>query len=260
VGETELPLYEGISANQVAVAQNSDGRLVVFYVGSNNAIYYTRQLVASSTEWLGQTALPGDASFWVQQVIVGQNHDGRLAVFWTRTDFGTLFILWQTAAGVLEWSGESIFGSLDSAQQVAVGCNSDGTLEIFYVGTNNDLYHNRQASAGAGGWAGETRFPNASALQVAVGQNLNGALEIFYIGTNTSLYHNWQASPGSTDWVGETAFPGDSAKQIAVGRNADGRLEIFYVGTNFRIYHNWQLSPMESKPPTHYPIPGRDAG
>jgi hypothetical protein len=252
VGETR---FSGDSANQVAVAQNSDGRLEIFYVGTNADLYHNWQMkpgVSDPGNWAGETRFSGDSA---NQVAAAQNSDGRLEIFYVGTNTN-LYHNWQIKPGISDpanWAGETRF-SVDSAKQIAVAQNSDGRLEIFYVGTNNELYHNWQIKPGISdpaNWAGETRFPGDSAKQIAVAQNSDGRLEIFYVGTNNDLYHNWQMKPGISDsanWAGEARFPGDSANQIAVAQNSDGRLEIFYVGTNTVLYHNWQTKPGISDP------------
>ena len=219
-------------AVQMTVGANVDGRLEVFYVGTNGLLYHNWQVAPNGT-WHGEVPLGGAAL----QAAVARNADGRLELFYVGTN-NVIYHNWQTAPNG-GWFGERPLGG--SAKQLTVARNSTGCLEVFYVGTNDALYHNWQVAAG-GNWAGETRFAQDSAKQIAVGQNADGRLEIFYVGTNNDLYHNWQTLPGAGPWAGETRFSGDSARQIAVSRNADGRLEIFYVGTNNGLYHNWQTS------------------
>ncbi len=222
------------AANQVTVAQNTDGRLEMFYIGTNDGLYHNWQ-TAPNSGWAGETPFSGDSA---KQITVGQNADGRLEMFYVGTN-NNLYHNWQTAPGQ-GWAGEFEFPG-DSAKQITVVQNADGRLEIFYVGTNSNIYHNWQTAPNQG-WAGEFEFPGDSAQQIAVGRNADGRLEMFYVGTNNKLYHNWQVAPGQ-GWAGEFEFVGDSALQIAVAQNADGRLEIFYVGTNYGLYHNWQVSP-----------------
>ena len=199
----EFRLGNGDSARQIAVGRNADGRLEVFYVGTNYDLYHNWQTIPNGLLWARETRFPKDSA---QQIVVGQNADGRLEIFYVGTN-NDLYHNWQIAptnwnqpTTVNNWAGETKF-SKDSAQQIAVGQNADGRLEIFYVGTNNDLYHNWQLVPAnwnqpttVNDWAGETRFPNDSAQQIAVGQNADGRLEIFYVGTNSDLYHNWQTS------------------------------------------------------------------
>ena len=230
-GETR---FADNAAKQVTVGQDVDGRLEIFYVGTNDGLYHNWQ-TAPNGGWAGETPFPNDSA---QQIALAQNADGRLEIFYVGTN-NNLYHNWQVAPGQ-GWAGEFEFVG-DSALQIAVAQNADGRLEIFYVGTNNGLYHNWQVSPG-GAWAGETRFPGCSANQVAAGRNADGRLEIFYVGRNNALYHNWQVSPNGA-WAGEFGFPNVSAQQIAVAQNKDGRLEVFYVGLNNGLYHNWQNTP-----------------
>jgi hypothetical protein len=229
----EFPM--GGSALQIAAAQNQDGRLEIFYIGTGNHLYHNWQLAPNGLLWAGETPFVGNSAL---QVVAARNTDGRLEIFYIGTG-NHLYHNWQTVAGGPTWFGETPFAG-DYADQIAVGQNTDGRLEIFYVGTNRGIYHNWQTVAGGPTWFGETRFPRGvSAEQIAVGLNPNGRLEIFYIGTGGNLNRNMQTQEGSSDsYVGETPFANDSAKQVTVGRNLDGTLEIFYVGTNNTLYHN----------------------
>jgi hypothetical protein len=224
----------GGSAQQIAVGQDADGHLEVFYVGTNNYLYHRWQMSPNSLVWSDETRFPSDSA---TQVAVGRNKDGRLEIFYVGTN-NDLYHNWQVAPNGT-WAGESRLSNA-SANQVAVGSNADGHLEVFYVGTNGKLYHNWQVTPGSSTWAGETQFPGDSAQQVVVGGNTSGELEIFYVGTNNYLYHNWQVAPNGP-WAGENRLSNASAKSIAWGRNSDGRQEVFYVGTNNNLYHNWQV-------------------
>ena len=226
----------GGAANYIAVGQNADGRLEVFYAGTGSDLYHNWQLGANQLLWAGETRFSGDSA---KQIAVARNADGRLEIFYVGTN-NDLYHHWQTTPNG-NWAGETAFPGV-KANQVVVIQNHDGRLEIFYRGTGNDLYHNWQTTPN-GGWAGHTPFVSDSAQQLSVSANTDGRLEIFYVGTNNDLYHNWQSSPGSAVWVGETSFPGAKANEVQVGQNADGRLEIFYRGTGDDLYHNWQTSP-----------------
>jgi hypothetical protein len=233
--------FEADSAQQIAVAQNADGRLEIFYIGTNDSLYHNWQ-VSPGGSWAGQTTLASDGA---RQVAVGQNADGRLEIFYVGTDYG-LYHQWQTSpSGQINptgWSGQVRFAN-DSASQVAVARNADGRLEIFYIGVlDSGPYHNWQVEPN-GNWNGETIFGPDVATEIAVGRNRDGRLEIFYVGPEQGLYHNWQLTPGSPTWAGPTILPGAPTQQVAVGQNADGRLEVFCVGTNGDLYHIWQDIP-----------------
>ena len=232
----EFPL--GGSSHGLAVGANADGRLELFYVGTNSNLYHNWQTAPNSLFWAGEVHFADNSA---KQIAVARNADGRQEIFYVGTN-NDLYHNWQTAPNSEVWAGETRFAN-NSAQQIAVGQNLDGRLEIFYVGTNGDLYHNWQTAPNSQVWAGETWFRGNSAKRVAVGRNADGRLEMFYVGTNNDLYHNHQTAPNGNGWAGETHFANNSAKQVAVGQNQDGRLEIFYVGTNNDLYHNWQTAP-----------------
>ena len=217
-------------AKTIAIAHDADGRLELFYVGSDEHIYHNFQNSPDGL-WHGSVPLGGAA----RSLAVGYHEDGRIELFYLGTDAALYHNYQKSQNG--DWSGELALGGKGKA--LTVGRNADGRLEIFYVGTNDRIYHNFQNAADAG-WYGEVPL-SGSAKDLAVGSNANGRLELFYIGTNDALYHNYQRKVGS-DWSGEGAL-GGKARQIAVGNDADGALELFYVGTNDGIYHNFQDGP-----------------
>lgn len=233
----------GDSAQQIAVGQNSDGRLEVFYVGSDNALCHNWQTAPSSTNWNGESKFANTSAY---NIAVGQNLDGRLEVFWSGTD-KAVYHDWQTTPNGA-WYGATILVPVQYPDQydifpsLAVGRNLDGRLELFYAFVNQELYRISQ-TAPNGLWGEPKRFSGDSADQIAVGRNEDGRLEIFYSGLQQELYHNSQKAPNSDSWTGESRFAVNSAQQVAVGHNADGRIEIFYVGTNSNLYHNWQTIP-----------------
>ena len=245
----ETPL--GGFAQQICVGRNQDGRLEIFYVGTNGNIYHNWQ-TAPNGGWSGEVPLGGTA----QQICVARNQDGRLEVFYIGTNQQLYHNYQVTPNG--GWAGEQGidggFGIIkDKAFQLCVGQNQDGRLEIFYIGTNFNLYRRRKTASNGNDWENEERIDGGfgiirdTAFQLCVGQNQDGRLEIFYVGTNLFLYHNWQTAPNGTDWHGEERFGNgwfpDTAYRICVGRNKDGRLEVFYIGTNLQLYHNYQVVP-----------------
>lgn len=270
----ETPL--GGEATQICSALNRDGRLTVFYVGTDGKVRHNCQ--APTPGWKGQTELGG----WAKQLCVGQAADGGLHLVYV----GTNDRLYQNRQTVktMAFEGETEVGG--SARQVCMGLNTDGRLELFYVGMDGHIYHNRQTSPN-GDWAGAARLAGLArsicvarhpdgrleifyigangslfrnpqkapsgaflgeiplggeAVQLCVGQNADGRLEVCYVGTNGHLYHNWEKRPNG-DWAGEQDFDGASAREVCVERNADGRLEILYIGTDRCIYHNFQVAP-----------------
>jgi hypothetical protein len=214
----------GGAGTQLSTVENGDGRIEVFYVGTDHAIYHNWQ-DSPGGAWHGQAALGGAA----KQLAAVANADGRLEVFYVGTN-DHLFHNWQDTPGGA-WHGEAELGG--AAKQIEAAVNQNGATEIFYIGTNDRLYHRWYSGAG---WSAEAALGGA-AKQLTVTRNADGRLEIFYAGTDDGIYHNWQNAPGAA-WHGEAAM-GGAAKQLAVGQNADGRAELFYIGTNDALYHRW---------------------
>jgi hypothetical protein len=69
-------------------------------VGTNNKIYHNWQ-TAPNNGWSGENLLAGSA----KQIVVGQNADGRLEVFYVGTN-NKIYHNWQTAPNN-GWNGEA---------------------------------------------------------------------------------------------------------------------------------------------------------
>jgi hypothetical protein len=171
----------GGAAKELSIGSNSDGRLELFYVGTDANLYHNWQTTPNGG-WLGQRPFGGAA----KKIAIGSNSNGRLELFYIGTD-NNLYHNWQTTPNG-GWFGQRPFGG--AAKELAIGLNSDGRLELFYVGTDDNLYHNWQTTPN-GGWFGQRSFGGA-AKRIAIGSNSDGRLELFYIGTDNNLYHNWQ--------------------------------------------------------------------
>ena len=87
-----------------AVAQNADGRLEVYIVGSDRQLYHIRQTSKSdSTQW--SKPVPFTGGYWPlsSNPAVAQNADGRLEVFMVGSD-GQLYHIRQAEPND-EWDG-----------------------------------------------------------------------------------------------------------------------------------------------------------
>jgi M6 family metalloprotease-like protein len=135
----------GGSAKQLAVGQRKNGRLEIFYVGLDDALYHRWQTNWSNA-WSSQAALGASA----KRLAVTANKDGRLELFYIATD-ESLCHTWQKKPNA-GWSPPESFGV--SARQAAVAANKDGRLELFYVGSNDALYHRWQTTPN-NGWGAE---------------------------------------------------------------------------------------------------------
>jgi hypothetical protein len=73
------PIPLGGSALQLAVGKNADGRLEIFYVGTNNYLFHNWQTAPNANVWFGETRFASDSA---KQIAVGTNANGSLVIFY----------------------------------------------------------------------------------------------------------------------------------------------------------------------------------
>jgi hypothetical protein len=235
-----LPTWSGqkamspYSAKQISPVVNAPGEMQIFYVGTNNKLYYNTQTGPDGGEennhWVGETLL---SNTQIQEVIAVANSQGNPMLFYRRMDNAIYYNF------SLSSKGETKFSPYLALQLVAV-LNSQKLIEIFYVGTNNLLYFNRQTSANdSGAWLGETQLLGVQARQVAAVMDSNGVLEVFFTDMNNNLFNTWETM--TDKWAAPRAFKTSQALQMTAVANHDGHLELIYIGTNGVLYHNWQV-------------------
>jgi hypothetical protein len=254
------------SGHQLMVA-NKDGRLEVFGLGSNGAIWHAwEQSVNGSWGQFASLGAPFSGAF-TGDPAVGINPDGRLEVFATNTD-GNVYHSWQNAPGG-GWTafytlGHPAAGGFTGIPSVAT--NTDGRLELFSTGPDGRVYHAWQGAPG-GGWTGWYSLGLAGTGQfksdVAPGRNGDGRLEIAAVDAGGAMWHAWQTAPsGSWSFFYNLSAPSVSNRVVGTPgetTNRDGRLEITARGTNNEVWHIWQTAPSGGWGPW-YSLGGNIAG
>jgi hypothetical protein len=237
---------EGIADLQAA--NNADGSLSVFGIGTNGDIWTASQN-APGVGWSNWSDLSGEniqAGF-----VVGKNLNGTLEVFGVDSN-SDIWYNSQAASGA--WSGWVSLPGKSVNPRLAIARNLDGRLELFGVGGNGNVYHNWQTSPG-GSWNGWSEIAGKQ-LQpgFVVGQNKDGPLVLF--GVEAGRYDTWhgsdwnknhqnvwsigQQTPGGTydrwmDMGGAGLDP-----QLVVGNTADGRIQLFGISYNHDVWSDWQ--------------------
>jgi predicted Zn-dependent protease len=231
-----------------AVAINSDGRLQVLVIGTNNQLYYKAQATAGSSTWSSSWTSLGGGIKADTSPVVTRNSDGRLVVFVVGSNNG-LFYKTQTSPGSSMWTAyQALGGGIKDSTGPAVVMNSDGRLVVFVVGSNNQLYYKTQTSPNSDTWS-----PAWTSLgggikadtSPAVARNSDGRLQVFVVGTNNQLYYKTQSSTNTNSWSPAwTSLGGglrDSTNPVIIA-NSDGRLQAFIVGTNNQLYYKTQTT------------------
>jgi hypothetical protein len=236
-----------------AVVRNADGRLEVFSIDTNGALWHIWQTSPNGT-WSSWVSLgtPTNVQF-VPTPGVNQNADGRLEVFIPGSD-GALWHIWQITAGG-SWHN-SWFSSGQPSTTVGIFFpagviqNADGRLEVFALGRDGALWHIWQTSPN-GNWNTWTSFGTPSNVNFVtaptVNRNKDGRLEVLITGNDGALWHIWQTSPGR-DWSTLVSLGAPTNTSLTpfsspvVSENADGRLEVF-AETGGVLWHAWQIIP-----------------
>lgn len=215
--------------SKIATARNADGRLSVFYIGANSAIYYRSQLSPGSTGWTDEIYIPA----YAKAITAVTDWQGRIELFYIGAD-NALYHRWQPWTNTDQWSAEERFAA--NIQAVTAANNGLGKLEVIAIGSNNQLYEMQQTQPGS--WDGQWTNIPAVAVDISSAVESDGRVDIFYVGGDNAMYHRSELTAGGS-WSDEEYWPSNLRKSAAT-RNADGRLELFAIGSNAEIYDNWQ--------------------
>jgi hypothetical protein len=221
-----------------SVVINSDGRLEVFAVGGDRAVWHNWQESPHAGPWSGWGSLGGIVT---SDPVTVDNSDGRLELFARGTD-NALWHNWQQAAHSGPWSGWNSLGGVITSDPSVV-CNSDGRLEAFARGSDNGLWHIWQTEPHAGPWSGWASLGGIITTNPLAVVNTDGRIEVFARGTDNALWHNWQTAPHAGPWSGWYSLGGNIESDPAVFTNSDGRLEVFARGADNALWHIWQQAP-----------------
>jgi hypothetical protein len=137
-----------------AIAPSVDGRLELFTVGNDGALWHMWQ-TATGNGWSGWRShdAPSGVKFQRIRPAVAPSADGCLELFVVGED-NALWHIWQTAPNH-DWSewlcrGAPPVPGLTGSPAVAP--NADERLELFVIGTDGALWHLWQ-TAPSGGWS-----------------------------------------------------------------------------------------------------------
>jgi hypothetical protein len=234
------------------IAQDADGRLEAFTIGTDGALWHIYQLALNGTwsNWTPRGKPPNLNA--VNSPIVRQNVDGRLEAFTIGSD-GALWHVWQTTPNGLwsNWfsSGQPTASVRNTSPSLAVSRNFDGRLEAFTIGSDGALWHIWQ-TAPNGTWSNWASLGLPKAVSITsppiVEKNKDGHLEVLVRGHDGALWHIWQTVPGSVwgNWDSLGPPPNITINSSPfVSENAGGRLEAFANGSDGALWHCWQVVP-----------------
>jgi GH25 family lysozyme M1 (1,4-beta-N-acetylmuramidase) len=180
---------------------------------------------------------------------VATNSDGRIELF-AVGNTGYLYHKYQTNndSGFSSWVALSTNNLWSVNCQPAVHLNSVGQMELFIPGTDGQINHTWEQTAGnSTSW---TSFGVISGVKVgqtcklATGLDQNGGSYVYAVSTNGPLYESYQSAPGSA-WSAWTSLGGnwDPDSDLAALTAADGTQELLMIGYTGELYENHQSAP-----------------
>lgn len=127
------------------------------------------------------------------------------------------------------WSGFELLDGL--ARDIAAIELGDGSFEVFVVGTDADVWSNKQL--GRAHWSGFHPLGFRS-KQVAVAKTPSGRFELFVIGENDGVFRSVRNGPDGewSEWQGL----GGVASQLTAAQADDGSVHVFIVGSDGAIW------------------------
>ncbi len=233
-----------------AVGVNHGGRLEVFVVGTNGAIYHVYQKVAGSsaaTNWSAFSVVSSSRVNQTAKLAVGNWANGALDLFVIGTDT-VLYHNYQTTTGnSTSWSGFlSLGGNWEENADISVASENDGRLDVFVIGGLGSLHNNFQTAINSTTWNGWNNLSSAVSItaRTAVSRDSTGRLNLFVIGTDGIAYYRTETAANTpTSWaswasLGANTWATDAKPVIAKDQN--GAMEVFIVGANGNMYHDMQ--------------------
>jgi hypothetical protein len=174
------------------VAQNSDGRLELFTVASDGAVWHRWQRSAGGgwAPWssLGIPPASAEDSMFVADLAVARNQDGRLELFAVASD-STVWHRWQRRAG--GWAAWSLLGGfLPEFAFVAARANADGRLLLVAQWAGSMLLQREQIAPNSGWSPWWILGPQPSPLwSPTLATNQDGSLEQLWLIEPGDLFH-----------------------------------------------------------------------
>ena len=224
--------HDGTWQGKPAVATNADGRLEMFAIGPNGAVYDAWQ-DAPNGNWSGWLGFPGLTG--AKEIVAARGPDGFL-VLAALTSSGEL---WQNGQRGTGWTGWGKVGS-GLVKSLSVARNQDGRVEVYALDAGGSVWHAWQMPTG--GWTGLAPLGGGGVTALATAANQDGRIEVFAVGGDHAIYHVWQIARNAP-YSGWQHLGGSVQGTPTTVNDTDGRIEVLSRGTDNRLYDVWQTTP-----------------
>ncbi len=131
---------EGTELKKIDVEKSANGRMHLFAIGGDNAIY-ERHEESPGGNWSAWTTLYGGA---FKDIFSSLSNSGRVTVFGLHTDVAVDHV-WENEPGSGSWSNWMTLGG-DVLQSVKSIKRNDGRMVVFAIGGDGKVYYRWQAA------------------------------------------------------------------------------------------------------------------
>ncbi|MER7397255.1 hypothetical protein ABT381_17295 [Streptomyces sp. NPDC000151] len=217
----------GSFTEDVAVAANADGRLLVIYQGGGNTMYASWQ--NQDLSWTKDRELVPNARL-VGTPAALRGKDGRIYVFWRSQD-NRLMRVQQNRINGDFGSPDAITTGVNS--NPAPVLNANGRISVFYIGGERAIWETRQKSLSGTDFTTPVSLGGeAKGERLAAALAADGRISFVHIGRNDELWTNTQKADDATEWEGYAKITTGAKGGLHILPDCNGHLDVHYWGSN----------------------------
>lgn len=232
-----LMTLDGNLLRDFVVTNNADGRVELFALGGDRAIYHRWQTAPNGSTWSGW-AWEGGANLVDFDVVLTQ--DGRLQVFALGSD-GAVLEKHQVCANC-SFGGWSTVLSNTGLVSLHAAVSLTGRISLFGTNVPGELFVSSQGAPGAA-FPGFASLAGAAISDFKVVRNPDGRLDVVVLVPRTGLYGRGQLAPDG-DWGNWSYLQAAGATDFTLVVGPDGALHLFTVdGSPVRVNHAVRSTP-----------------
>ncbi len=234
------------SRQQVAAVSTSPGRVDLFVIGFDNAVWTTSW--EAGPGWRPWTQIHKETTFdhTTQRMVALSRTPGHIDLFVIGFDNAVWSTWWEQAPGWQKWFQIHQETKFDhTTQQLVAISPNPGHVDLFVIGFDNTVWSTWWEQAP--GWQKwfqirkETTFDH-TAQRVAAVSRTPGHVDLFVIGFDNAVWSTWWEKPnGWQPWFQiykNPVFDHTRQSVAAVSRNSN-HVDLFVVGSDNTVWSTW---------------------
>jgi hypothetical protein len=241
--------------NILTIANNKDGRLEIFGIGQDSAVWHIWQTSPSSNTWSEWNKLYGTQGNNqplqnVANIMSLSDKSGYIHVIGMDTS-NTLYHSYQVDGAWIGWTDLPTLTT--NAGALALAFNSSDALEVYTVGNDGHIWSSTQSAKGSSTWSawsellGTTgnKTPISNSLYISALNDTDGYIHVLASDSqNTTISHAYQVTGGLNGWESLPSLPVEvtSVVNLTAEVNSSGLIETFVVSQQGSMYRITQAA------------------